>query len=195
MRLETGIGTVPVEVEPRGERAGFGRMQQAIPSWAAFDREVELLGRARSRASGLPVEAYENGPLPRLRRARERGGGRGAPPRHDGPGRAGEIGANCFAGSGCAGRPGCSPPPTASPRTRPPAPPPGPLAVHLCRHGRVPFGEEIEISQGVELGRPSTLLARAERQRRAGRAGRGRGRRGDRRRRPLQSLIRGNGRP
>ena len=38
----------------------------------------------------------------------------------------------------------------------------GPLAVHLARHGRIEWGEEIEISQGVEIGRPSTLYARAE---------------------------------
>jgi trans-2,3-dihydro-3-hydroxyanthranilate isomerase len=38
----------------------------------------------------------------------------------------------------------------------------GPLAVHLARHGRIAFGDEIEISQGVELGRPSKLYARAE---------------------------------
>jgi trans-2,3-dihydro-3-hydroxyanthranilate isomerase len=34
--------------------------------------------------------------------------------------------------------------------------------VHLARHGRTAFGEEIEISQGVEIGRPSTLFARAD---------------------------------
>jgi trans-2,3-dihydro-3-hydroxyanthranilate isomerase len=38
----------------------------------------------------------------------------------------------------------------------------GPLALHLARHGRIEFGEEIEISQGVEVGRPSTLYARVE---------------------------------
>ena len=38
----------------------------------------------------------------------------------------------------------------------------GPLAVHLARHGRIGFGEEIEITQGVEIGRPSTLFARAD---------------------------------
>jgi trans-2,3-dihydro-3-hydroxyanthranilate isomerase len=38
----------------------------------------------------------------------------------------------------------------------------GPLAVHLARHGRIAFGEEIEIRQGVEIGRPSVLYARAE---------------------------------
>ena len=37
----------------------------------------------------------------------------------------------------------------------------GPLAVHLARHGRIAFGQEIEISQGAEIGRPSRLYARA----------------------------------
>jgi trans-2,3-dihydro-3-hydroxyanthranilate isomerase len=37
----------------------------------------------------------------------------------------------------------------------------GPLACHLGRHGVVPWGEEIEIEQGAEIGRPSTLYARA----------------------------------
>ena len=35
----------------------------------------------------------------------------------------------------------------------------GPLALHLSRHGRISFGEEIEIHQGAELGRPSLLYA------------------------------------
>ena len=36
----------------------------------------------------------------------------------------------------------------------------GPLAVYLVRHGRIAFGEEIEIAQGAEIGRSSTLHAR-----------------------------------
>ena len=38
----------------------------------------------------------------------------------------------------------------------------GPLALHLARHGRIAFGDEIEITQGVEIGRPSKLYARVE---------------------------------
>jgi trans-2,3-dihydro-3-hydroxyanthranilate isomerase len=34
--------------------------------------------------------------------------------------------------------------------------------VHLARHGRTAFGEEIRIAQGAEIGRPSTLYARAD---------------------------------
>jgi trans-2,3-dihydro-3-hydroxyanthranilate isomerase len=33
--------------------------------------------------------------------------------------------------------------------------------VHLLRHGLIAAGDEIEISQGAEIGRPSTLYARA----------------------------------
>jgi trans-2,3-dihydro-3-hydroxyanthranilate isomerase len=38
----------------------------------------------------------------------------------------------------------------------------GPLAVHLARHGRTGFGEQVEISQGAEIARPSSLYAVAE---------------------------------
>ena len=38
----------------------------------------------------------------------------------------------------------------------------GPLAIHLARHGRIAFGDEIEIEQGAEIQRPSKLFARAE---------------------------------
>jgi len=35
----------------------------------------------------------------------------------------------------------------------------GPLAIHLARHGRTGFGEQIEIRQDAEIGRPSVLYA------------------------------------
>ena len=38
----------------------------------------------------------------------------------------------------------------------------GPLALHLCRHGWLAWGEQVEIRQGAEIGRPSTLFARAD---------------------------------
>jgi trans-2,3-dihydro-3-hydroxyanthranilate isomerase len=38
----------------------------------------------------------------------------------------------------------------------------GPIACHLARHGLVEWGAEIVIAQWVEIGRPSTLHARAE---------------------------------
>jgi trans-2,3-dihydro-3-hydroxyanthranilate isomerase len=38
----------------------------------------------------------------------------------------------------------------------------GPLALHLVRHGRLEWGEEIEIRQGEEIKRPSKLYARVD---------------------------------
>ena len=37
----------------------------------------------------------------------------------------------------------------------------GPLAAHLATHGVVAWGTEVEIHQGVSMGRPSLLRARA----------------------------------
>jgi trans-2,3-dihydro-3-hydroxyanthranilate isomerase len=38
----------------------------------------------------------------------------------------------------------------------------GPLALHLARHGRIEFGQEIEIRQGAEILRPSLIRARVD---------------------------------
>jgi trans-2,3-dihydro-3-hydroxyanthranilate isomerase len=38
----------------------------------------------------------------------------------------------------------------------------GPLALHLARHHRIAFGEEIVIRQGAEIGRASILHARVD---------------------------------
>jgi len=36
----------------------------------------------------------------------------------------------------------------------------GPIALHLARHGAIQWGQEIEILQGEEIGRRSTLIAK-----------------------------------
>jgi trans-2,3-dihydro-3-hydroxyanthranilate isomerase len=71
------------------------------------------------------------------------------------------AGVNCFAGSGAKWKtrmfaPGAGP--AEDPATGSAA---GPLAIHLARHGRIEFGQEIEITQGVEIKRPSKLYATA----------------------------------
>ena len=71
------------------------------------------------------------------------------------------AGVNCFAGSGHRWRtrmfaPGDSV--IEDPATGSAA---GPLACHLARHGKIRWGDEIEIRQGVEIGRPSILRAKA----------------------------------
>src|SRR4051812_6592238 len=62
IRLETGAGVVPVELERDGPRIVFGRMEQPIPSWSAVDNADEILAALGATSSALPVERYELGP-------------------------------------------------------------------------------------------------------------------------------------
>jgi trans-2,3-dihydro-3-hydroxyanthranilate isomerase len=163
--LETGIGAVPVrlgaELE-RTARAAFGWMRQPNPSWRAYEHAGELLESLGVERSGLPVEAYVNGPLHVY--VELEGEDRVAALRPDMRALAelGELCASCFAGSGRRWKtrvfaPGLGV--AEDPATGSAA---GPLAVHLARHGRTAFGEEIEVRQGEEIGRPSLLHARAD---------------------------------
>ena len=71
------------------------------------------------------------------------------------------VGANCFAGSGTSWKTRMFAPSLGVPEDPATGSAAGPLAMHLGRHGVVPFGERIEIRQGVEILRPSLLHARA----------------------------------
>ena len=62
-RLETGLGLVPVQLELEGDGVAFGRMEQPIPVPRPYERAGELLAALGVERSGLPVEAYPNGPL------------------------------------------------------------------------------------------------------------------------------------
>ena len=163
IRLETGAGTVPVALEREGDRIVFGRMRQPIPTWKPYDDEARLLAALRVERSELPVEHYDNGmqhvyvalgseeevaalkpdlsalvEVPAL------------------------LGINCFAGSGTRWKTRMFAPGGGVPEDPATGSAAGPLAVHLARHGRIGFGDEIEVSQGAEIGRPSTLYARAD---------------------------------
>jgi trans-2,3-dihydro-3-hydroxyanthranilate isomerase len=161
--LETGNGVVPVRLDREGARIVFGRMEQPIPTVAPYPAEAELLEALGVERSELPVEVYDNGLehvyvvlpseeavavlRPDLARL------------SDLPG---VLGINCFAGAGLAWKTRMFAPGggvAEDPATGSAA---GPLALHLARHGRIAFGDEIEITQGVEINRPSTLYARVE---------------------------------
>jgi trans-2,3-dihydro-3-hydroxyanthranilate isomerase len=163
IRLETGAGLVPVALERDGSRIVFGRMTQPIPTVEPFGRESELLAALGVKRSELPVEVYDNGVrhvYVALGSEEEVAGLR------PDVARLGEldtvVGVNCFAGSGSRWKTRMFAPAggvAEDPATGSAA---GPLALHLARHGRIAFGDEIEITQGVELGRPSKLFARVE---------------------------------
>jgi trans-2,3-dihydro-3-hydroxyanthranilate isomerase len=163
VRLETRAGLVPVALEREGARIVFGRMSQPLPRWEPFVREAELLEALRVERSTLPVELYDLGirhvyvGLPD-----EDAVAALAPDMAALATLNGYVGAVCFAGSGSRWKVRMFAPGDGIPEDPATGSAAGPLAVHLARHGRIAFGDEIEIAQGVEIGRPSTIYARAE---------------------------------
>jgi trans-2,3-dihydro-3-hydroxyanthranilate isomerase len=161
IRLETGLGVIPIALDREAGRITFGRMQQPIPTWSLYDRADELLAALGVESSDLPVECYRNGPLHVYVALSSEAAVAALKPDLGVLADLPELGANCFAGSGRRWKTRMFGPALGvaeDPATGSAA---GPLAVHLARHGRIEFGAEIEISQGAELKRPSTLYARA----------------------------------
>ncbi|MDQ2982799.1 MAG: PhzF family phenazine biosynthesis protein [Actinomycetota bacterium] len=163
LRLETGKGIVPVRLEREEGRIVFGRMEQPLPSIEPYQREEELLAALGVERSELPIEVYDNGmkhvyvalgseeEVAALRPDMTRLGELGA-----------VLGVNCFAGSGQRWKTRMFAPGGGVPEDPATGSAAGPLALHLARHALISFGEEIEISQGAEIARPSTLYARVD---------------------------------
>jgi trans-2,3-dihydro-3-hydroxyanthranilate isomerase len=158
--LETAAGSVPLELW-RQRGTAWGRMSQPLPSWEPFAQESALLDALGVRSSALPVELYSNGPrfvyvaLTEPEQLSALRPDTAALCALEG------IGVACFAPAGARWRMRMFAPALGvveDPATGSAA---GPLAVHLSRHGRIGFGAEVEIEQGMEIGRPSLLRARA----------------------------------
>jgi trans-2,3-dihydro-3-hydroxyanthranilate isomerase len=162
LRLETGVGVIPVSLEREGARISFGWMEQPVPTWELFPRADELLAALGVPGSGLPVELYDLGPgFVYVELAAAEAVAR-LTPDLGALERLTMAGANCFARSEGGWKARVFVPAHGVPEDAATGSAAGPLAVHLARHGRIRFGEEIEINQGVEMGRPSKLYARVE---------------------------------
>jgi len=164
--LQLGVGLVPVELErdPASGEITFGRMSQPLPELAGpFSRADELmaaLGTAPADGA-LPVEVYVNGPVNAyVEFADEATVVALAPDMHKLA--ALPVNVSCFAQTEAGVITRMFAPAlgvTEDPATGSAA---GPLAVHLARHGRIAFGEEIEIRQGAQVNRPSVLHAQVD---------------------------------
>jgi trans-2,3-dihydro-3-hydroxyanthranilate isomerase len=165
--LVTPQGNVPLEIADRTVSGAFGRMQQPIPTVAPLPDPRALFAALRVTGSELPVEIYDNG-LPHVYVALPDEAAVAAVAPDYGAladlARARDmpiVGINCFAGAGRRWKTRMFAPADGVAEDAATGSAAGPLACHLARHGRIAFGDEIVISQGAEIGRPSTLYATA----------------------------------
>ena len=162
IRLETGSGVVPVELERDGPRIVFGWMEQPLPVWRLDPDGEAILAALGVASSGLPIEQYDLGPGHVYLELGSAAEVAGLQPDVGALARATTYGVNTFARDGERWKTRMFAPGSGvveDPATGSAA---GPLAIHLARHGRIAFGEQIEISQGTEINRPSTLFAQVE---------------------------------
>jgi trans-2,3-dihydro-3-hydroxyanthranilate isomerase len=163
IRLETGSGVVPVRLEREAARIVFGWMSQPLPTIERFSEEAEALEALGVDGSDLPVELYDNGLRHVYFALRSEQEVAALAPDVSRLARFGAVvGFNCFAGSGTRWKTRMFAPGGGVPEDPATGSAAGPLALHLARHGQIQFGDEIQISQGAEIRRPSTLHARVE---------------------------------
>ena len=170
VQLESAASAVPLRLTRSRQHGGsaddigqitFAWMRQPIPARAPFPRTAQLLAALGVPASGLPVESYTNGPTHVYVELPDEAAVTALKPHITALAGFAGVAVYCFAGSGRHWRSRMFAPAalgvTEDPATGSAA---GPLAIHLARHGRIGFGEEIEIRHGAEVGRPSVLHAR-----------------------------------
>jgi trans-2,3-dihydro-3-hydroxyanthranilate isomerase len=159
IHLETEAGVVPVRLERDGSRIVFGWMRQPPFTHEPYERADELLALLGVEESGLPVELYRQGPGHVLIELASPAAVAALRPYFGALKELSPFGTGCFARDGDVWKYRSFVPNHGideDPATGSAA---GPLALHLARHGRIAFGDEIEIRQGAEIGRPSTLYA------------------------------------
>ena len=163
IKLETGAGVIPVRLEREGARIIFGWMTQPIPSVAEYAATDELLAALGVESSRLPIEVYDNGLQHVFVALASEEKVAALEPDMAALTRLPDVlGVNCFAGSGTRWKTRMFAPGGGVPEDPATGSAAGPLACHLVRHGLVPAGTEVEISQGAEIRRPSTLFVRVE---------------------------------
>jgi trans-2,3-dihydro-3-hydroxyanthranilate isomerase len=160
--LETGSGIVPVELErDESGRIVFGRMVQPVPTVHPYEGADELLAALRVRSSQLPVEVYDNGARHAFAVLGSREEVAALRPDWSAIGELELVGAIACAGEGRSWKLRMFSPIDGMGEDAATGSAAGPLACHLARHDVLPWGEEIEIDQGDEIGRASRLYARA----------------------------------
>lgn len=159
LTLETGKGLIPLALGREGAEVRSARMLQPTPTAEPFARSDELLAALGVEKVALPVTLYDNGPqhvmvalddVEKVRTLRPDLGRLGAV--HDGS-------TSVFARSGSGFETRVFVPEMGVPEDPATGSAAGPMAVHCVRHGWAKSGDELVISQGEAIQRPSRLLA------------------------------------
>ncbi|MFI1355903.1 PhzF family phenazine biosynthesis protein [Streptomyces sp. NPDC020898] len=159
--LETAMGTVPFELADDDGVLAV-RMRQPVPTWEPYEHREELLAALGVEKTVAPVEIYRNGPRHVFVGLTSVAALSALRPDHRALSRFPDMAANCFAGSGTRWRARMFSPAYGVVEDAATGSAAGPLAVHLARHGLGAYGQRLEILQGVEMGRPSLMIATAE---------------------------------
>jgi trans-2,3-dihydro-3-hydroxyanthranilate isomerase len=155
-----------VRIERGARVAVRGTMEQPIPSDTPYPAPAELLAALGVARSLLSITLYDNGILhvyviletPDAVAALEPD--LAALARLSGAAGMGIVGFNVFAGSETTWKTRMFAPADGIAEDAATGSAAGPLALHLARHELSPWGTEIRIAQGAEIGRPSELFAR-----------------------------------
>lgn len=137
-------------------------MDQPIPTWTTLGRDAQLLSALGISGSTFPIEIYHNGPRHVFVGLPDIAALSALHPDHRALASFHDMAINCFAGAGRQWRSRMFSPAYGVVEDAATGSAAGPLAIHLARHGQIEFGQQIEILQGVEIGRPSLMFARAE---------------------------------
>jgi trans-2,3-dihydro-3-hydroxyanthranilate isomerase len=161
MRLETGVGIIPVRLERDEIRIVFGWMQQPIPEQHPFTRSAQLCAALGIDLGcvALPITEYSNGPHHLLAVLDDVERVRALTPDLGQLGRDFPVTVSVAAGSGDRYVTRVFAPAAGVPEDPATGSAAGPLALHLARHGRIRFGERLYLEQGTGLMRPSELHA------------------------------------
>lgn len=158
--IETKKGTFLFSVRPLPSlpRAAYVHMEQPTPSISAYEHQAALLSALGVERSTLPVDVYDVGPrhvFVGVETATELSE---LSPDHGRLSRLGNMAALCFSPDGDAGwRLRMFSPAYGVVEDAATGSAAGPFALHLARYGLAPLGETIEITQGVEMRRPSRM--------------------------------------
>jgi trans-2,3-dihydro-3-hydroxyanthranilate isomerase len=160
--LGTRAAIVAVELRRTGGVITHGEMAQPMPEVSPFDRPDELLAALGVQRSELPLDYYRNGPNNVLVTLASEAEVAALAPDIGALSALGALNVSCFVGAGERYRTRMFAPGIGIAEDPASGSAAGPIALHLVRHGRLGYGVEIELRQGVEIGRPSVLRARVE---------------------------------